>query len=401
MADGPLQLDRSVGLGLLTLYGIGVIVGAGIYVLIGAVAGVSGALMPLAFLVAGVVAAFSAGSFAELSARIPESAGEAAYVEEAFAAPLLSTLTGLGVVAVGTISAAVIVKGGVGYIAGFVDLPRAPMEIAVLLLLGAIAGLGVRRSLTVAGVVTLAEIAGLLVVAAAGLAAPAEMAVGEMLAAAGTALDATPALLAGALIAFFAFVGFEDMVNMAEETVDPARTVPRAIFLAVAATTALYCLVAVAALHAVGVDRLAESERPLALVFEAGTGMSDRPILVIAILATLNGALVQIVMVSRVLYGLGRRRRRWLGWFHALNGRTRTPLRATATAVAVIAALILSAPIATLAEWTSTVLLCVFVMVNAALIALKRRGPPPPGAPRMPMAVPVLAILFALGLLLA
>lgn len=396
-----MQLDRSIGLGLLTLYGIGVIVGAGIYVLIGAVAGVSGALMPLAFLVAGVVAAFSAGSFAELSARIPESAGEAAYVEEAFAAPLLSTLTGLGVVAVGVISAAVIVKGGVGYIAGFADLPRAPMEIAVLLLLGGIAALGVRQSLTVAGIVTVAEIAGLLVVAAAGLAAPAEMTVGEMLAAAGTAWDAAPVLLAGALLAFFAFVGFEDMVNMAEETVDPARTVPRAIFLAVAATTVLYCLVAVAALHAVGAARLAQSERPLALVFEAGTGMSDRPILVVAILATLNGALVQIVMVSRVLYGLGRRRRRWLGWFHALSPRTRTPVRATATGVAVIAALILSAPIATLAEWTSTVLLCVFVMVNAALIALKRRGPPPPGAPRMPMAVPVLAILFALGLLLA
>ncbi|GMG83511.1 amino acid permease [Paralimibaculum aggregatum] len=392
-------LSRRLGVTLLTLYGVGVMVGAGIYVLIGQIAGLAGPLTPLAFVVAGLVAGLSAWSFAELSARVPESAGEAAYAEEAFGQPWLSMLVGFGVIAVGLISAAAILKGGAGYVLGLVELPRRPLELGILAVLGLIAGAGVIASVSVAAALTVIEIVGLLVVAAAGLAAPAALSLGEI---GGAALAPGPGLaviLPAALLAFFAFVGFEDMVNMAEETVEPARTMPRAIFLAVAITTLLYGLIAAAALHAVAIPELAASERPLALVFAAGTGFSDRPIIAVAILATLNGVLVQIVMAARVLYGLGRRRRR-LAWFSALNPRLRTPLRATAVAVAVVALLTLAAPIETLAATTSSMLLCIFSVVNAALLVLKRRGPPPPGAPNAPVAVPVLGILSSLALLL-
>ncbi len=395
-----MELDRRIGLGLLTFYGVGVMVGAGIYVLIGQIAGVAGPATPWAFLVAGAVAGLSAYSFAELSARIPEAAGEAAYVEEAFGSKLLATAVGAGAIAVGVVSAAAILKGGVGYILGLVDLPRTGLEIAVILLLGAIAAVGVVQSLRVAAALTIVEILGLLAIAGAGFAAPQATEPAAIFAVPDLSGAGLGLLFAAALLAFFAFLGFEDMVNMAEETVAPARTMPRAIFLAVALTTALYCLVSVAALLAVPPERLAESERPLALVFSAGTGLSDTPILWIAIAATLNGVLVQIVMVARILYGLGRRRPR-LAWFHALDPRFRTPVRGTAAATLAIGALAVSAPIGLLAELTSSVLLAVFTVVNAALVALKRRGPPPPGAPNGPIWLPVLGCLTAAGLLLA
>jgi len=398
-ADGR-SLKRCVGLGLLTLYGVGVMVGAGIYVLIGAVVGVAGALTPHAFLLSGLVAALSAYSFAELAARIPESAGEAAYAQAAFGSRMFSLAVGVAVMAVGTISAAAILKGGVGYLLGLVDLPRLPTEFAVLLVLTTIAFVGVVESLTAAAILTVLEIGGLLIVAAAGLFGAGALPVAILPEAAAIPGPASAALLSGALLAFFAYVGFEDMVNMAEETVDPARTMPRAIFLAVGVTTALYMLVAIAALRTVPAAELALSERPLALVFSVGTGWSAEFIMAIAIVATLNGVLVQIVMVARVLYGLSRRRA-WLAPIGTVNARLKTPVRATVIAGIAVGIFLIAAPIEQLAGMTSTILLAIFVVMNAALIVLKRRGPPPAGAPNAPLLVPVLGAASAAGLLLA
>lgn len=398
-SQGEPRLSRRIGVGLLTFYGVGVMVGAGIYVLIGTIAGIAGSLTPLAFLAAGLVAALSAFSFAELSARIPESAGEAAFAEEAFGLPWLSALVGLAVIAVGVVSAAAILKGAAGYFLGLVALPRVSLELGILAVLAAIAIVGVVESLSIAAILTIFELGGLLAVAAAGFAAPPVLTVGEMIDAGTGPGVSAGVLLPATLLAFFAYVGFEDMVNIAEETVAPERTMPRAIFLAVAITTAIYCLIAVAALRAVDSAALAASERPLALVFVAGTGLSDRPIVLVAIFATLNGVLVQIVMIARVLYGMGRRRAA-LGVFARLHPRFRTPVRATVAAAAMIAGLAIVAPIATLAEITSMVLLGIFIVMNAALLVLKRRGPPPPGAPNAPRIVPVLGIVSAATLLL-
>lgn len=399
MSEDIRGLRRSIGLGLLTLYGVGVMVGAGIYVLIGAIVGVAGGLTPHAFLVSGLVAALSAYSFAELAARIPESAGEAAYAQEAFGSQMLASIVGVAVMAVGTISAAAILKGGVGYVLGLVDLPRLPTEFAILLALTTIALVGVVESLAAAAILTLLEVAGLLVVAAAGLFGGDGLPVALLPDAAAIPNVPAAALLAGALLAFFAYVGFEDMVNMAEETVDPSRTMPRAIFLAVGITTALYILVAVAVLRAVPAADLAVSERPLALVFSAGTGWSAEIIMVIAIIATLNGVLVQIVMVARVLYGLSRRRP-WLAAIGTVNARLQTPVRATIVAGIAVGGFLIAAPIERLAGMTSTILLGIFVVMNVALIVLKRRGPPPAGAPNAPLLVPVLGAASAAGLLL-
>lgn len=394
-----MALDRRIGPFLLTFYGVGVMVGAGIYVLVGTIAGVAGAATPVAFAIAGLTAVFSAWSFAELSARIPRSAGEAAYVEAAFGSPALSTIVGFAVVAVGVVSAAAILKGGVGYLMGFVTMPRAVLEVVVLIVLTILAMRGVAESLTVAATLTSMEILGLLAVSAAGLSAEtvtplAHMVDPSLLAGAGAS-----AILSATLLAFFAYVGFEDMVNMAEETVNPARTMPLAILAAVAITTALYMLVSVAALHAVPQAMLGESERPLALVFRTATGMNDAPILAIAVVATLNGVLIQLIMVSRVLYGMAEKRD-WLRWFRVLHSVRKTPQRGTILAAIAVLLLASIAPIEALAEITSRILLAIFVIVNAALIVLKRRTPTPEGAPSAPLLVPILGLLTALLLLL-
>ncbi|MEM9060464.1 MAG: APC family permease [Pseudomonadota bacterium] len=357
-------LKRRIGLGLLTFYGVGVMIGAGIYVLVGHVAGETGGWAPLAFLVAGLVAAPTAVSYAELSVRIPESAGEAAYVRAATGSGSLAALIGLAVAMVGVVSAAAVLNGGVGYLRALVDVPPEMLATIIAVLLGGAAIIGVLESLAFAAVLTLIEVVGLFVVVGVGLSFPADLPPEPPLAMSG--------LAAGALLAFFAFIGFEDMVNMAEETRDPGRTMPRAIIAAMALTTLIYILVAWAAVRAVPSEALAQSERPLALVFETATARNAGFLAAIAVAAALNGVLAQIVMASRVLYGLGRFAPVF-AIFHRAHPRFGTPVLATALCVVVVLALALTLPIAELAELTSTVLLAIFAAINLTLIVIKRR----------------------------
>ncbi len=398
-ADDP-TLKRRLGVGLMTLYGIGVMVGAGIYVLVGVVAGEAGVYAPFAFILAGVVAAASAASFAELSARIPESAGEAAYMRAAFGRAWLSNGVGLAVATVGVVSAAAVLKGGVGYLLGLIDAPRMMLEIVLGLLLGAAAAWGVVESLSLAAIFTLIEVAGLLIVSAAGFLGDWTIQAGDLVPGLSAAPLPVVGMIGALMLAFFAFIGFEDMVNMAEEVREPQKTMPRAILLALAVTAALYALVSAASVLAVGPERLSTSERPLALVFEVATGRSPAFIGAIAVAATLNGVLAQVIMASRVLYGLGARSAAF-AWARQLHPNRRTPTRATALATICVIGLALAAPIETLAEVTSAILLGVFALVNAALVVLKRKGPPPAGAPNIPVAVPIFAALSSVGLLVA
>jgi amino acid transporter len=191
--------------------------------------------------------------------------------------------------------------------------------------------------------------------------------------------------VSAAALAFFAFIGFEDMVNMAEEVREPTRVMPRAILAAVVLTSLLYALVSWAAVRAVPVERLAASERPLALVWEAGSGRGPALLSAIAVAAALNGVLAQIVMASRILYGLGRREG-WLAAFARVGRRSGTPVLATAAVGALVIAAALVLPVGRLAGVASTILLGVFAVVNLALIRLKRLRPEAPF--RVPGFVP-------------
>lgn len=396
------SLKRSIGPVLLTLYGIGVMVGAGIYVLVGEVAGQAGVFAPLAFLAAGAIAAPTAVAYAELSSRIPESAGEAAFVRRAFGRDGLSLGIGLTIACVGITSAAAVLQGGVGYLETFTTIAPNLLVIGIGLLLLAVALWGVTESLTVAAVFTVVEVVGLLVVVRAGLAGPtsidwADADPGALLPSADL-WDLLPGLGFATVLAFFAFIGFEDMVNMVEEVKRPERTMPVAILASLVITCLLYGAVTVATVRSVPIEQLAESDRPLALVYETATGGDAGFLSAIAVLAAINGVLAQMVMAARVLFGLGRRHR-LLAPFHQAHPRLGTPVAATALIGVSVILAALTLELGALAEATSTFLLIVFTIVNLSLLTLKRRGPSP--AFEAPMWVPALGLIGSVGALVA
>jgi amino acid transporter len=198
--------------------------------------------------------------------------------------------------------------------------------------------------------------------------------------------------MGAAFLAFFAFIGFEDMVNIAEEVKNPQRNMPRGILLAFAVATLLYLLVILVSLMTLDSETLGKSTAPLADVYRAASGKEATFISVIGLIAVLNGGLIQIIMGSRILFGMSRNG--WLPKFlSTINPTTQTPIRATiaATAIALIAALTL--PLVSLAQITSGLILGVFVMINISLIRIKMRDPTPAGINAVPMAVPIIASL--------
>jgi APA family basic amino acid/polyamine antiporter len=397
---GHTTLKRSLTLPLVTLYGLGVTIGAGIYVLVGVTAGRAGMSAPLAFIAAAFVMSFSAASYSELSGRLPVSAGEAAFVDKAFSLRWLSLAAGLGIVAAGVVSAAAICVGSVGYVQQFVPLPPHILIPLIVVIMTAIAAVGIMESVGLAAILTALEILGLVAVIAGGFHAQPDMLVRlpEVFEGAGNWAMWAGVLSAG-VIAFFAFIGFEDIVNVAEEVVEPERTMPWAIGLTLVISTILYVLVAYVAVMSVPIETLAASTAPLSLLFSEVTAFPALLIAAIASLATLNGVIVQEVMASRVLYGLSNLGH-LPGWLAHVHGWTRTPLKATLLIGAIILVLALAVPLEALAEWTSRVTLSVFALVNWALIRIKLDEPEPPaGVVRVPMWVPVAGLVACLGFL--
>ncbi|MEC9367072.1 MAG: amino acid permease [Pseudomonadota bacterium] len=378
MDNSHAGLRRALSLPLLVLYGLGVTIGAGIYVLVGAAAGRAGLYAPISFCVAALVMAPTAASFAELTGRMPVSAGEAAFVRRGFNSRMLALMVGLMVVAAGCVSAGAVVVGSSGYIRVFVNAPDWLVILCVVLAMGLAAAWGILESVSLAAVLTVIEVGGLLLIVSAALwFDPGLMArLGEV----GPA-SADPAVWKGifgaSLLAFFAFVGFEDLVNVAEETREPARTLPWAILLTLTISTLIYFSVASVAVLSMPLGELAASKAPLGDLFRATTGGSPLVISAIAIVATLNGIIVQMIMASRVLYGLADEGE-LPAIFGSVNPRTQTPLFSTVVVVGIILVLAMAFPIVYLAEMTSRVTLSIFMLVNLALLRIKLGGEPAP-----------------------
>ncbi|HLA20581.1 MAG TPA: APC family permease, partial [Pseudolabrys sp.] len=324
-----------------------------------------------AFVLAGLVMAFTVASYAELSTRFPVSAGEAAYVRAAFQSRSLSTLTGLLTILIGVVASAAVTLGSAGYIAQFVDLPHSLIVVAVVVVLGAVAGWGILESVLLASVFTLIEVGGLFVIIAAAIHADLPIA-GALVQPLPFDAGALSGIAFASLLAFFAFIGFEDLANVVEEAKVPHRDIPRAMVLTLVISTILYVAVAATAISAVSVERLAASPAPLSLVFHEVAGVSPATISAIAIVATLNTILAQMTMAARVIYGMARQ-----GDLPGIAGhvhpRTATPLVATALIVASVIALALTIPFERLAESTSLATLVVFALVNLALLRLRHR----------------------------
>lgn len=371
------RLKRVVGTSMLTLYGIGNIVGAGVYVLVGKIAEPAGYLAVLAFLVAALVAFGAALSYAELASRFPVSAGIAVYLHEAFKARRLSTIVGLMLVGAGVVSSATLLKGFAGYFSQLTGIDPWLGIIGAAVIVTAVMLKGIKESVGFAAVLTVIEVGGLLFLVGSIVGAqPGAVTVfanGFSHALGDFSAVSFAGVVSAAFIAFYAFVGFEDMVNIAEEVKKPQTAFPRAILTSMAVVTVLYIAVTVAVLGILTPQVLGDSSAPLADAYTTATGNGAGIIIVISLLATLNGVLVNIVMGSRFLYGMARRG--WIPeWFSKVSQR-HVPTRGIiiVSSLALIAALLL--PIERLAQLTSLLLLVVFLAANVSLIVVRRSQP--------------------------
>jgi len=395
MAAKSGALQRRLGLTLLVLYGVGTTIGAGICVLIGEVAAHAGMHAPLSVVIAAIVMGLTVASYAELCTRYPVAAGEAAYVRAAFGSRLLSTITGLLMIVTAVIASAAVSLGATGYIAQFVDLPKPLIVVAFVALVGLICAWGILESVLLAVLFTILEVGGLLAIIAA--AAYAGLPVQNALLAMPPADPAVwNGILFASLLAFFAFIGFEDLTNIVEEAHAPARNIPLAMVLTLAITSVLYIAIAAIAVTAIPLDRLVASGAPLAVVYRELGGFSVPLISLIAIGATANTVIAQTTMATRVVYGMAR-----MGdlpeRFGEVSTKTSTPLLATALISAIVLVLAFFVPFSRLAEFTSLATLLVFALINGALLRLRlQRKKTRPGEITVPLWMPVLGLVTSL-----
>lgn len=394
------ELDRSLTFTQLLFYGVGTILGLGIYVILGKVGGDAGRLAPFAFLVAAFLAAFTGLSYGELSARIPKSAGEVNYVYRAFEWNWLAQITGWLIVFSAIVSTATVVNGYVGYFRVYVELPGWLIITGIILILGGVAIKGISESVFTIMVITVIEVAGLLFVIFAGrdylIEFPREWRsfLPQMVA------EDWRIIFSGAFLAFFAFIGFEDLVNVSEESKNPAKDMPRAIIYSLAILTILYILVAIIGTMALSAAALGQSDAPLADILAQKNESYPKIISLISTVAIINGVLVQIVMSARVLYGMSQKKM-VPAIFGRVNNYTRTPVWATIFSVSIIWLLALSFKLKELAEATNYILLFVFVLVNLSLWRIRVRGLLPPVPIRkIPIFVPIVGAIASSALLM-
>lgn len=392
------KLKRNVNLPMLVFYGLGNIFGAGIYVLIGEIAGIAGIYIPLSFLLACIVVFFTALTYAELSARHPLSAGVALYINAGFRNSYLATFVGLTIALSGLLSAATLLDGFHSYLSVFIQTPEIIIILIVVIFISTIAIWGIFQSIVITALLTIIETIGLCMVIYVGF----DHITWDMQ----TLESFTPpleftilnAIILGAFLAFYAFIGFEDMVNIAEEVKNPTKTMPKAIIITLAIATLFYILIAILSISVLQVNELAQASAPLANVYEAATGTKATVLSIIALFAVINGALVQIIMVSRLLYGMSNQ-----GWIpnilSVVHPKTSTPINATILAGLIVFLLASTFPIVTLAQSSSFLIFIVFTLVNVSLLISKVRDPNPQGIKTYPIAIPIIAIILNLILL--
>jgi amino acid transporter len=368
------ELRRAIGPKLLLAFIVGDILGAGIYALVGEVGSEVGGAIWTAFLAALVLAVFTAFSYAELVGKYPRAAGAALYVNNAFRVPFVTFVVAFAVMGSGITSAATLSRAFAGdYLGEFVDLPTVPIAIAFLLLVTSINLRGIAESVRVNLGLTLVEVAGLVLIVVIGV-----VALGQGDADFGRNFEfkqgesAFLAILTGATLAFYALIGFEDSVNVAEETQRPARTYPRALFTGLAIAGLIYLLVTFTASAVVPTGDLADSDGPLLEVVNQGPlGIPTKLFSFIALLAVANGALVNMVMASRIVYGMSRQGLVASALGRVLPGR-RTPWAAIAFTTLIGVILISTGDLEALADTTVMLLLAAFTLVNISVLVLRR-----------------------------
>jgi amino acid transporter len=385
---------------MLIFFVLGDILGAGIYALVGEVGAETGGAIWAPFLLALFLAVFTAFSYAELVTKYPRAAGAALYVNRAFRMPFLTFVVAFAVLASGLASAATIGRAfGGQYLSAFVAWPTVAVGLGFLAVIAAINLRGIRESMRFNFALTLIEVAGLLLVVVIGVTALTD-GIGDPSRVLEFDRDTSVfmAILGGAGIAFFALIGFEDSVNLAEEARRPRVDYPWALFGGLMAAGAIYLAVTLVASMVVPVDRLASSSAPLLEVTSVGPlAVPDRLFSAIALFALANGALINLIMASRLMYGMAEQ-----GVVPGVFGRVlpkrRTPWVAVVFTTALAAGLLVTGDLGDLAETTVLLLLAVFAIVNVAVLVL-RSEPVDFEHFRSPTAMPVIGFIVSIGLM--
>jgi APA family basic amino acid/polyamine antiporter len=383
-----MSLNRTLGLTMLTFYGTGMILGAGVYSIIGQAAGKAGDSLWQGFVIAAMAAFLTALSYAELAAMYPKAGGEYVYLRHAFSGHRgIAVSTGILVTIAGSASAATVAMAFASYLNYFIELAPFWVASGLLVFFSGINLIGIKQSSWVNAVFTLIEISGLILFIWLGWQSPKF----------GSALFATPSLatVSSAALIIFAYFGFENIVNLSEETINPTKTIPRAIFLSLSISTLLYVLVSLAAVALMPPERLAQSQSALT---EAAVGSSHGVASAlggIALFSTANTALIALLTTSRILYGISKGG----GLPQALSRtlvRRKTPWVAILAALMVSVALLPLGKVEMLASVSSFMMMIAFILVHVALIALRFLQPQRERPFTVPLrlgSIPVLPIL--------
>ena len=389
------ELKRHMGLFQLTMYGTGLILGAGIYVLIGEAAGFAGDSVWIAFVLGSIVALFAGFSYAELSSIFPKAAAEYVFIKNAFKNNFFAFLIGWLTAITSIITAATVALGFGGYFAEFVNIPIIISAIGLLAILSIVNFVGIRESAWTNTIFTIIEASGLILIIIIGFTFSSPEPVNY---------TESPTGFTGIVIAFvlifFAFIGFEDMANIAEEVKKPKKTLPKAIILSVVISGILYILVSLAVVRVVNWEELATSAAPIALVAQRGLGSEAHIVLSsIALFAITNTVLITLVAGSRIFYGMAKEKvfPIILGKVHS---KTKTPWMAVIVIMITSIAFTLIGDIVIVANITVFAIVITFAAVNLAVIVLRYTEPNIERKFKVPINIgkfPILP-LFGLGI---
>jgi len=386
---------------MLLFFVVGDMLGGGIYALVGEVAAEVGGAVWAAFGLALAMAALTAAAYVELATKYPRAGGAAYYVNRAYGLPLLTFMVMFAVMASGVTSASALARGfGGDYLAELWSLPVEPVAVAFVLALTAVNLRGIVESVRLNVAFTIVEVGGLLLIVAIGVAALLD-GTGEPSRALELEGGEAPValLLSGAALAFYALIGFEDSANVAEEVAEPRRAYPFALFAGLAVAGIVYLLVTFTASMVVPTDRLAGSSGPLLEVVRVGPlAVPEKVFSAIALFALANGALINLIMASRLLYGMAHEGVVPRGLARLLPGRD-TPWLAIVVTTALAVVLVLTGDLGSLARATVTLLLVTFAIVNVSVLVLRRDAVEHDHF-RVPTPVPALGAAVSLGLLL-
>ncbi|MFB5629285.1 MAG: APC family permease [Nitrosarchaeum sp.] len=365
-----IELKRHMGLFHLTMYGVGIIIGAGIYVLIGEATAFAGNSVWVSFLFGMIAAVFAGLSYSELTALFPKAAAEYTFVKNAFKNNFLAFIIGWLTAITSMITAATVSLGFGGYFVQFIDIPITISAILLIGILSVVNFIGIKESAWANSIFAIVTVAGLALIIFLGM----TFEVTESIDYFETPNGMTGIILAFILI-FFAFIGFEDMANIAEEVKRPKKTLPRAIILSIVISGAIYILVSLSVVRVINWEELGQSAAPLAAVAERSLGIQGNIILsAIALFATASTVLITLVAGSRMLYGMANHKSipLFLGKIHS---KTKTPWIAVIGISITSAAFAFIGDIVMVANITVFAVVITFAMINLSVIVLRYTEP--------------------------